>query len=56
MAESNGRERLHGDSGEGVISAAIAIVIMEAAVGLPNVCEGVSRRRARRPRTALGGH
>jgi hypothetical protein len=48
MAKSNGRERLHGDSGEGVISAAIAVLIMAFLgalmwVGFRRIWEGAER-------------
>jgi hypothetical protein len=48
MAKTNGRERLHGDRGEGVISAAIAVLIMAFLgalmwVGFRRIWEGAER-------------
>jgi hypothetical protein len=48
MARSNEQTRLHGDSGEGVISAAIAVLIMAFLgalmwVGFRRIWEGAER-------------
>jgi hypothetical protein len=48
MAKTNGRERLCGDRGEGVISAAIAVLIMAFLgalmwVGFRRIWEGAER-------------